>query len=45
VPIKLDGELEAKDGDVEMVSGDARVANLPAGPAARLVTNAILSDL
>ncbi len=45
VPIRLDGELEAKDGDVEMVSGDARVANLPAGPAARLVTNAILSDL
>jgi hypothetical protein len=45
VPIRLDGELEANDGDVEMVSGDARVANLPAGPAARLVTNAILSDL
>src|SRR5215210_2120966 len=45
VPIELDGELEAKDGEVEMVSGDAQVANLPAGPAARLVTNAILSDL
>ena len=45
VPIRLDGELEAKDGDVEMVSGDARVAGLPAGPVARLVTNAILSAL
>ena len=45
VPIELDGELEAKDGEVQMVSGDAQVANLPAGPAARLVTNAILSDL
>jgi hypothetical protein len=45
VPIRLDGELEAKDGDVEMVTGDARVAGLPAGPVARLVTNAILSRL
>ena len=45
VPIQLDGELEAKDGEVQMVSGDAEVAGLPAGPAARLVTNAILSDL
>ena len=45
MPIELDGELEAKDGEVQMVSGDAQVANLPAGPAARLVTNAILSDL
>ena len=45
VPIRLDGELEAKDGEVEMVSGDARVAGLPAGPVARLVTNAILSAL
>jgi hypothetical protein len=45
VPIHLDGELEASDGKVTMVSGDADVANLPAGPAARLVTSAILSDL
>ena len=45
VPIELDGELVAEDGDVEMVSGDARVAKIPAGPLARLVTNAILSDL
>jgi hypothetical protein len=45
VPIRLDGELEAQDGEVEMVSGDARVAGLPAGPVARLVTNAILSRL
>jgi hypothetical protein len=45
VPIRLDGELEADDGAVEMVSGDARVAGLPAGPLARLVTNAILSRL
>jgi hypothetical protein len=45
VPIRLDGELRAEDGEVEMVSGDARVAGLPAGPLARLVTNAILSDL
>ena len=45
VPVVLDGELEAKDGDVQMVSGDARVAGLPAGPVARLVTNAILSAL
>jgi hypothetical protein len=45
VPIRLDGELEAQDGEVEMVSGDASVAGLPAGPVARLVTNAILSAL
>ena len=45
VPIRLDGELHAEDGAVEMVSGDARVAGLPAGPVARLFTNAILSRL
>ena len=45
VPVRLDGELHADDGRVEMVSGDARVAGLPAGPVARLVTNAILSSL
>ena len=45
VPIRLDGELQAEDGDVQMVSGDARVAGLPAGPVARLVTTAILSAL
>jgi hypothetical protein len=45
VPIRLDGELVAEDGSVEMVSGDARVAGLPAGPLARVVTNAILSAL
>jgi hypothetical protein len=45
VPVRLDGELETKDGEVRMVSGDAEVANLPAGPVARLVTTAILSDL
>jgi len=45
IPIRLDGELHAEDGEVEMVSGDARVAGLPAGPLARLVTNAILSRL
>jgi hypothetical protein len=45
VPIRLDGEVHAEDGAVEMVSGDARVAGLPAGPLARLVTNAILSGL
>ena len=45
VPVRLDGELEAKNGEVEMVSGSGRVAGLPAGPVARLVTNAILSRL
>jgi len=45
VPVRLDGELAARDGDVEMVSGGGRVAGLPAGPVARLVTNAILSGL
>ncbi|HYH58910.1 MAG TPA: hypothetical protein VD790_06780 [Thermoleophilaceae bacterium] len=45
VPIRLEGELEAQDGDVQMTSGDADVAGLPAGPVARLVTNAILSRL
>ena len=45
VPIRLDGEVEADDGEVVMVSGDARVAGLPAGPLARLVTNAVLSRL
>jgi len=45
LPVRLDGELEASDGDVEMVSGTGRVAGIPAGPLARLVTNAILSEL
>jgi hypothetical protein len=45
LPVRLDGELEAKDGDVEMVSGTGRVAGIPAGPLARLATNAILSEL
>jgi hypothetical protein len=45
VPVRLDGQLEAKDGEVEMVSGTGRVAGLPAGPVARLVTNAILFRL
>ena len=45
VPVRLDGELEADDGEVEMVAGGGRVAGLPAGPVARLVTNAILSRL
>jgi len=45
VPVRLDGELEAEDGAVEMVSGGGRVAGIPAGPAARLITNAILSGL
>ena len=45
VPVRLDGELETEDGDVQMVSGDASVAGLPAGPVARLVTTAILSAL
>ncbi len=45
VPIRLDVEVRAEDGAVETLSGDARVAGLPAGPVARLVTNAILSRL
>jgi hypothetical protein len=45
VPVRLDGELQAHDGDIEMTSGTGRVAGLPAGPVARLVTNAILSRL
>ncbi len=45
VPIRLDGELDTGDGDVQMVTGDATVAGLPAGPVARLVTTAILSAL
>ena len=45
VPVRLDGELEAKDGEVEMISGTGRVAGVPAGPLARLVTNAILSGI
>ena len=45
VPVRLHGELEASDGEVTMVSGSGRVAGLPAGPLARLVTNAILSRL
>ena len=43
VPVRLDGELKAHDGEVEMTSGGGAVAGLPAGPMARLVTNAILS--
>ena len=45
VPVRFDGEVEARDGDVRVVSGAGRVAGLPAGPVARLVTNAILSRL
>ena len=45
IPIRIDGTLEARDGEVEMVSGGGRVAGLPAGPLARLVTNAVLSRL
>jgi hypothetical protein len=45
VPVRLDGELEAEDGDVTMVSGGGGVAGIPAGPMAKLVTNAILSRL
>jgi hypothetical protein len=45
IPVRLEGELEAKGGEVEMVSGTGRVAGLPAGPMARLVTDAILSRL
>jgi len=45
VPVRLDGVLEAQQGGVEMVEGTGRVAGLPAGPLAKLVTNAILSDL
>ena len=45
VPLRIDGEVEAREGEVEVVSGDAQVAGLPAGPLARLVTNAVLSRL
>jgi len=45
VPVKLEGELDAKDGDAEMTSGTGQVAGIPAGPLAKLVTNAILSGL
>ena len=45
LPIRLEGELEARDGRVEMVSGGGQVAGLPAGPLAQVVTNALLSRL
>jgi hypothetical protein len=45
VPVRLDGELEAKDGEVTMTSGTGTVAGISAGPLARLVTTAILSSL
>jgi hypothetical protein len=45
VPVRLDGVIEAQQGGVEMVEGSGRVAGIPAGPLAELVTNAILSDL
>ena len=45
IPIRLEGELEAKDGEVVMTSGTGTVAGIPAGPVARLVTTAILSSL
>jgi hypothetical protein len=45
VPIRIAGELEARDGGVRMISGGGRVAGIPTGPLALLVTNAILSRL
>ena len=45
IPVRLEGELEAKDGEVTMTSGTGTVAGIPAGPLARLVTTAILSSL
>ena len=45
IPLRLDGELEAKDGEVTMTSGTGTVAGIPAGPLARIVTTAILSNL
>jgi hypothetical protein len=45
VPLRLDGQLESRDGEVEMVAGTAAVAGVPAGPLARIVTDAILSRL
>src|SRR6185436_10368966 len=31
VPVKLDGEVESKDGEAEMVAGGGEVAGIPAG--------------
>ena len=45
IPVRLEGELEAKDGEVEMTSGTGTVAGIPAGPLAGIVTTAILSNL
>jgi hypothetical protein len=45
IPLRLEGELEAEDGEVTMTSGTGTVAGIPAGPLAGIVTTAILSNL
>ena len=45
VSIRVQGELEADDGRVRMVSGTGSVAGIPAGPLTSLITNAVLSRL
>jgi len=45
VPVSLDMQLASDQGRVEVISGDATVAGVPAGPLAELLTSAVVVSL
>jgi hypothetical protein len=45
IPVSLDMQLASDDGRVRVLSGDATIAGLPAGPLAELITSAIVVSL
>jgi hypothetical protein len=45
VPVSLDMQLASDDGRVEVISGNASVAGVPAGPLAELITSAVVVSL
>jgi hypothetical protein len=45
LPISLDLQVASDDGRVRVVSGEASVAGLPAGPLAELITSAIVVSI
>ena len=45
IPIDLDMQLASDGGAIDVVSGDATVAGLPAGPIAEVIVSAIAAQL
>lgn len=45
LPLTVDAELASRGGRAEVVSTEATVAGLPAGPIAELVVSAVVADL